>query len=55
MLDINGCIPKIVVLDTVVVTLMFSKKFAIAIGINVTRLTLGQPFLMAEGALEISP
>ena len=54
MLNINECIPKNVILDTGAVTLLFSKEFTMAIGIDVTRLTLGQPFLIAKGALEKS-
>ena len=46
MLDINGCIPKTVILDTGALTLQFSKAFAMAIGIHVTRFTLGQLFLI---------
>ena len=52
LLDINGCIPQYILLDTEAVTSMFSKAFATAISINVNTLTSDIPFLTARGALE---
>ena len=52
LLGINGCIPRYIILDTEVITSMFSKAFATAIGIDVNTLISGIPFLTAGGALE---
>ena len=35
LLDINGCIPQNVIMDTEVVTPMFTEAFATVIGLNV--------------------
>ena len=53
-LDVEGCFPRVCILDTGAVTAMISKRFAIAVGVDLTQLDPGMPFLTAGGELERS-
>lgn len=53
-LDVNGCFPRICILDTGAVTTMINKEFAIVVGVDLTRLHLGRPFMTAGGRVEHS-
>ena len=52
-LDVNGCIPQMCILDSGAIKPMFSKAFAIAVGINIQTLTPGRPFLTAGGIMAV--
>ena len=52
LLDVNGCIPQVLILDIGVVTPMVSQAFATALGINIHTLTPRRPFLAAGWAME---
>ena len=53
-LDVEGCFPRVCILDTGVVTAMISRRFAMAVGVDLTQLQPGKPFLTAGGKLEHS-
>ena len=51
-LDVEGCFPRVCILGTGAVTAMISRRFAIAVGVDLTHLQPGMPFLTAGGKLE---
>ena len=52
VVDVAGYIPHEVILDTGAAKVMISKKFAEALGIDLTPLTSGQEFVTAGGSVE---
>ena len=54
ILDVNNCIPQQVIIDTGEVCVMMSKRYAAAVGVNVSTLVRGIEFITADGALASS-
>ena len=52
VLDVAGYIPQDVIMDTGGAKVMLSKKFAKALGIDLTTLTPGPELVTAEGSVE---
>ena len=54
VLDVNNCIPQQVIIDTGAVCVMMSKRYAKAVGVNLSTLKRGIEFITADGALASS-
>ena len=54
VLDVNKCIPQQVIVDTGAVCVMMSKRYAVAIGVNLATLVRDIEFITADGALATS-
>ena len=54
VLDVNNCIPQQVIVDTEAVCVMMSKRYAVAVGVNLSTLVRGIEFITADGALATS-
>ena len=54
VLDVNNCIPQQVIINTGAVCVMMSKRYAVAVGVNVSALVRGIEFITADGALASS-
>ena len=54
VLDVNNCIPQQVIIDTGAVCVMMSKRYAVAVGVNISNLVQGIEFITADGALATS-
>ena len=54
VLDVNKFIPHQVIIDTGAVCVMMSKRYAVAVGINISTLVRGIEFITADGALATS-
>ena len=54
VLYVNNCIPQHVIIDTGAVCVMMSKRYAVAVGVNISTLVRGIEFITAHGALATS-
>ena len=54
ILDVNNCIPQPVIIDTGAVCVMMSKRYAVAVGVNISTLVRGIEFITVDGALATS-
>ena len=54
VLDVNNCIPQQIIIDTGAVCVMMSRRYAVAVGVNLATLVRGIEFITADGALATS-
>ena len=54
ILDVKNCIPQQIIIDTGAVCNMMSKRYAVAVGVNISALVRGIEFITADGALATS-
>ena len=51
MLDVNNCIHQHIIIDTGATCVMMSKRYAVAVGTNLSTLVAGIEFVTADGAV----